>query len=42
MLQPQPDVINRQQSGESDQAIDIEHEYDDTLLRKSDLDMGIT
>ena len=29
MLQPQPDVINRQQSDESDQATDIEHESDD-------------
>ena len=29
MLQPQPDVINRQQSDESDPAIDTEHEYDD-------------
>ena len=29
MLQPQPDVINRQQSDESDQAIYIEHESDD-------------
>ena len=29
MLQPQPDVINRQQSDESDQATDIEHESED-------------